>query len=267
MSLRDFFASKPLIGMVHLPALPGAPQNRLSIEAICAHALDEARLLEFYGMDALLVENYGDVPFYLDQAPPSTLAMMTRVAGAIREAVSIPLGVNVLRNDACAAMSIAAAVGAAFIRVNVHVGAMLTDQGILQGRAYDTLRLREVLQSDVWIFADVFVKHAVPLAYQPLLDQARDTLERGLADALILTGNATGVSISLDDLRSMRDGLPEANLLAGSGVTPETLPDILEIADGAIIGTALKRNGRTTHPIDPARVNRMISSKGLMYRQ
>ena len=130
MQPAQFFQSKPLIGMVHLPPLPGTPQNSQCLDTICARAVDEAHLLEFYGMDALLVENFGDVPFYPGQVPAYTIAAMACVARAVRECVSIPVGINVLRNDATAALSIASAVGAQFIRVNVHVSAMLTDQGI-----------------------------------------------------------------------------------------------------------------------------------------
>lgn len=257
MQPAQFFQSKPLIGMVHLPPLPGTPQNSQCLDTICARAVDEAHLLEFYGMDALLVENFGDVPFYPGQVPAYTIAAMACVARAVRECVSIPVGINVLRNDATAALSIASAVGAQFIRVNVHVSAMLTDQGIIQGKAHETLRLRQALGSDVWIFADVCVKHAVTLGDTNIVEQAKDTLHRGLADALIITGSATGDSVQQSDLIAVKQALPEAYVLAGSGVTPETLPHIFQVADGAILGTALKHHGKTMERVDPSRVKRM----------
>src|SRR5690242_21138198 len=109
------------------------------------------------------------------------------VAGrAIRSAVKLPIGFNVLRNDARAALALCVACNGSFIRVNVHIGTMLTDQGIIEGEAFDTLRYRKQLCSDVMIFADVHVKHGVPLGKSQIEDSARDTLERGLADALIV---------------------------------------------------------------------------------
>src|SRR5262245_1396131 len=152
-----------LIGMVHLPPLPGAPGPRLSMEAIVAQAVDEAKLLIDCGFDAVMVENYGDLPFYPDHVPPETIAAMAIVVSQVVQVVKCAVGVNVLRNDARAALAIAASAGAAFIRINVHSGVVATDQGLLVGQAAETLRERERLGADVGIFADVHVKHATPI--------------------------------------------------------------------------------------------------------
>jgi len=164
-----------LIGMVHVLPLPGSPRWDGSMERLVTAAVEDARALVEGGMDALLVENYGDAPFTPGRVEPSTIASLAVVAREIRRALpQAPLGINVLKNDARAALAIACAVGARFIRVNVLAGAVVADQGIVQTDAYDLLRDRRLLGSDVAIFADVQGKHAVPLAPVELEQQARD---------------------------------------------------------------------------------------------
>src|SRR5262249_4211077 len=151
-----------IVGMVHLLPLPGAPRYGGDLEAVLRRAREDAEALVAGGVDGVMVENFGDAPFYPERVPPETVAAMTRAARAVVEVVSVPVGVNVLRNDAAAALAIAGVVGASFIRVNVHTGAMWSDQGLLQGRAHETLRQRRALGARVLILADVLVKHAVP---------------------------------------------------------------------------------------------------------
>jgi membrane complex biogenesis BtpA family protein len=179
---------------------------------------------------------------------------MTAVGRAVREAVALPIGFNVLRNDARAALALCAACNGAFIRVNVHTGAMLTDQGLVEGRAYETLRDRQRLCPRAGIFADVHVKHAVPLGNWPLEDAARDTVERGLADALIVSGHGTGLPADLADVQRVRRAVPSARILLGSGVTLQNIRNYLPLADGFIVGTSLKAGGKLANPVDPKRV-------------
>ncbi|GIX06306.1 MAG: phosphoribosylanthranilate isomerase [Candidatus Poribacteria bacterium] len=254
---------KPIIGVVHLKPLPGSPRWDGDWTGLLSAAVRDAQAMVAKGIDGLIVENFGDVPFYGDSVPPITIAAMTRVVLAVRERIgpTIPIGINVLRNDALAALSIAAATGAQFIRVNVHVGAMVTDQGVLSGRAAETLRERARLGTPVAIFADVLVKHASPLgAGVRLLEAAEETAFRGLADALIFTGTATGRPAPLDEVRQVRDHLRgEVPILVGSGVVAQTIAETLTVADGVIVGTALKRGGRTAAAVDPERVRELIA--------
>ncbi len=188
---------------------------------------------------------------------------MTALTHAIREQTGgdIPLGVNVLRNDACAALAIATVAGADFIRVNVHAGAMVTDQGIVEGRAAETLRERARLGSSTLIFADVAVKHAAQLgANVPIEELAEEAYERGLVDAVIVTGAGTGKQTSRDDVARVRRALPDAPVLAGSGVTVDDVAGVARIADGAIVGTALKEDGRVTNPVDNARATAFFAA-------
>jgi membrane complex biogenesis BtpA family protein len=259
-----FDASTPLVGMVHLPPLPGAPEYEGSRDELRARALADARTLAANGVDGVLVENFGDAPFYPDDVPKHVVAEMTAVARELALAVDVPLGVNVLRNDAEAALSVAAGAGGAFVRVNVHTGAQVTDQGLLSGNAHETLRLRERLDADVAVFADVDVKHASPLGRREQEAVARETIDRGLADGLVVSGPGTGEPADDEDLLAVLDARDEATrdvpVFVGSGVTPANAPELLDRADGAIVGTALKRDGRTTNRVDPDRVTALVEA-------
>jgi membrane complex biogenesis BtpA family protein len=245
---------KVLIGVVHLPPLPGAPRWRGKLEEVAAHAVADARAYQRGGADAVFIENFGDVPFTKGEVGPETVAAMAAVAGRVREAVRLPMGFNVLRNDALAALALCAACGGRFIRVNIHTGAMLTDQGLVEGNAFATLRFRQKICPEVEIFADVHVKHAVPLGNCTIEQSARDTLERGLADALIISGTGTGVAAELADAQRVRAACPAARILLGSGVTAGNVAEFLEVADGFIVGSSLKRGGKLSNPVDHKRV-------------
>jgi membrane complex biogenesis BtpA family protein len=249
------FTERPVFGMVHLPPLPGAPLFR-AWDEILDLAVRDARAIAEGGCDGFMVENFGDKPFTRGRVEAETVASMTRVIAEIAKEVRIPFGVNVLRNDPLSALAIAAATGAAFIRVNVHAGAMLTDQGIIEGDAYTTLRKRASLAPHVLIFADHMVKHAVPLAENDPLQMAKDLRLRGLADALIVTGIETGASADPARLRALREAV-DAPLLVGSGLTAANASQFAG-ADGAIVGTAIKRDGRVDEPVDYARVQAIV---------
>jgi hypothetical protein len=202
----------------------------------------------------LILENFGDIPFTRGPVGPETVAAMAVVARAVRERVRLPLGFNVLRNDPRAALALCAACGGSFIRVNVHTGAMVTDQGVIEGDAHGTLRLRARLCPEALILADVHVKHAVPLGAIPIEISALDTLERGLADALILSGTGTGQAADLAEIERVRQALPQARILIGSGITRDNVGKYLRHADGLIVGTSLKFGGRVASHVDPKRV-------------
>jgi len=252
---------RTIIGMVHLPPLPGSPRWDGSMDKVVAAALADARALAEGGVDAVLVENFGDAPFTPGRVEPATVAAMSVVAAEVRKALPrTHLGVNVLKNDARAALAVAAAVGAAFIRVNVHAGAVLADQGIVQSDAYGTLRDRRLLGIDVAIFADVGGKHAVPLAPTDIEQTARDLVHRGLADALVVSGPATGQVTPLSDVKRVRSAVGEVPLLIGSGVTAESAAELLSVADGLIVGTSVKRDGDVRLPVERARVEKLVAA-------
>lgn len=240
---RDFLeiCAPPIIGMVHLDPLPGSPGWAGDLPALIAAALQDADTLVAAGVRALMVENFHDVPFYPARVPPVTVAAMTEVVSALRRRhPQAAVGVNVLRNDAEAALAVAAVTGARFIRVNVHVGAAVSDQGLLTGAAWRTLRRRRELGADVGVLADVRVKHARPLAARPAAEEARDLRLRGLADAVIVTGPATGAPPDLQEAAQVRQALPDCPLLFGSGMTAQTVASCAPLADGFIVGTCLQ---------------------------
>ena len=249
-----------LIGMVHLPALPGSPRHCLSMDTIIDRAVQDALTLRKAGFTAVIVENFGDAPFAADRIEPVAVASMAVVAREVVRAFAMPVGINALRNDAAAGLGIAAAVGAAFIRVNVHVGVAATDQGIIQGQAADTLRLRQRIGPDIGIFADVHVKHASPLSQPDIALAAEETAYRGHADALIVSGPSTGRAVDAANLRRVRDAVPDRPVLVGSGATAETIADLLQLADGVIVGSSLKAGGRVEEPVDAERARAFIAA-------
>ncbi len=252
---------KPVVAMIHLLSLPGSPGWGGSMDRVLERAVAEARILVEGGVDGLLVENFGDTPFFPSTVPPETLAAMAVAAKEVIRYVQVPVGINVLRNDAQGALAAAVAAGAAFVRVNVHVGCMFTDQGVLQGRAHDTLRLRRNLGAEVAILADVLVKHGTAPPGVSLAGAARDTLERGRADGIILTGAETGSSVRFEELDELRTLLPpEASLWVGSGSTPESAAALLRVADGIIVGSALQSEGRAGGGVEPGRVEAFMRS-------
>ncbi len=249
--------------MVHLRPLPGSPSGG-SLDEVLASALADAQVLMDAGFDGLVVENFGDTPFAKDRVPPATVAAMAVVARELRRQHNVPLGVNVLRNDALAALSIASVCGCDFIRVNVHVGAVVADQGVIEGRARETLLLRRQLDSSVLLFADVRVKHARPLGAVDdpagdLVTEAKDAFERGRADALILSGSATGVPAESTVFRVVKERVPRAPLLVGSGMNAENLGEFWSVCDGMIVGTSVKRGENPRSEVDPERARRVAA--------
>jgi membrane complex biogenesis BtpA family protein len=232
------------------------------MDRIVARARQDAEAYAQGGLDGLILENYGDLPFFPQQVPPETVAAMTFVAAEILRVTALPVGINALRNDALAALGVATAVGARFIRVNVLMGAMVADQGIIEGQAHILLRRRRELGASVYIFADVMVKHARPLGGGDLAESARELAERGLADALIVTGQGTGERPALEDLRKVKEATPHVPVLAGSGVTTDNALEILSASDGAIVGTSLKRDGQTESEVDIARIRMLMTRLG-----
>ena len=250
-----------LLGVVHLPPLPGSPGfSRDGMGPVLEAAQrDSERLLEA-GLDGYIIENFGDAPFFKGAVPAHTVAAMTRVATLLARSDAI-VGVNVLRNDVQSALAIATVTDLDFVRVNVHVGAMVTDQGLIEGNAAQTLRLRESLGSRVRIAADVDVKHARPLAAGfDRGEAARETYERGQADILIVSGVATGAPVRREELEQVSRAAPETPVWIGSGATAESARDLLTMAHGIIVGSSIKENGLVREPVDLDRARRFVDA-------
>lgn len=258
--IQIFKTPNPIIGVVHLLPLPTSALWGGSLKVVIDRAEQEATALASGGVDGIMVENFFDAPFPKDQVDPAVVSAMSLIVHRLQQMVMLPIGINVLRNDARSALAIATCTDAKFIRVNVLTGVMATDQGLIEGNAHELLRYRRELGSGVKIFADVLVKHARPLSSPNLTVAVQDTIERGLADAVILSGWATGSPPSLEDLELATAAAHGTPVLIGSGADWENISTLMQAADGVIASTSLKRHGRREQPIDPIRVSRFVEA-------
>lgn len=261
MDLKHIFkTSHPIIGVVHLLPLPTSPRWGGSLKTVIDRAEQEAAALAAGGVNGLIVENFFDAPFAKDQVDPVVVSAMTMIIERVMNLVTLPIGINVLRNDAHSALAIASCVGAQFIRVNVLTGVMATDQGLIEGQAHQLLRYRRELGTDVSILADVLVKHARPLGSPNLTTAVQETIERGLADGIILSGWATGSPPDLEDLELAMDAARGVPVFIGSGANWENIPTLIQAANGVIVSSSLKRHGQIEQPVDPIRVSRFVEA-------
>lgn len=259
MRVADLFpVDRPIIGGIPLLPLPGSPRYDGKLERVVEIAIEDAAALESGGVDGLCIENMGDAPFFKDEAPPETVASMGRVIGEVRRRTSLPLGINVLRNCARQALALAAAFGGDFIRVNVLSEAFVTDQGIIQSPAADLMRARRLIGAEqIAVFADVHVKHGAPLLPRSIRESAQDLVERALADVLIVSGPRTGQPPSPEDLTAVRG---VADVVIGSGLTPDTAEALLGGADGAIVGTWFRQDSDLRNRVDQERVRALMAA-------
>lgn len=256
------------IAVIHLPPLVGSPGLKSkspldSLNQAGMRAIKEAKMFEKAGFKAIIIENFGDAPFYKEQVKPETVASMALIVAAVKESVRLPVGVNVLRNDARSALGIAAATGADFIRVNILSGVYATDQGIIEGRAAELIRVRDELGLSTAIFADVHVKHAKSLSSDSLELAMEETYLRAKADALVITGETTGRLMDVSEIKnaSLCAKKMKAPLYLGSGVTSENYPDLKKWVSGVIVGSDLRKSGFAGADLDASRLNRFFKSK------
>jgi len=261
VSLTTIFkTATPVIGVVHLLPLPTSPKWGGDLQRVIDRAEQEATALASGGVHGIIVENFFDAPFHKDRVDPSVVSAMSLIVQRLQQLVAVPIGINVLRNDARSALAIATCVNAQFIRVNVLTGVMATDQGLIEGCAHDLLRYRRELGSQVSIFADVLVKHARPLGSPNLTTAVQETIDRGLADGIILSGWATGSPPSLEDLELAKAAAKTVPVFIGSGANWENIGKLIQSADGVIVASSLKRKGDIQQPIDPIRVRQFVES-------
>ncbi len=247
--------TRNLVGMIHLAALPGAPDYDGHFDTIIEHALNDAQILVDAGFDGLMVENYNDTPFFKDNLPPETIAALTRCSLELRQAFpDVPLGVNALRNDALSALSIAHIAGCDFIRVNVLCGAVVTDQGLIEGCAAQLARLKASLNSTVKVWADLDVKHAQPLVAYDDSQFLSDLIYRGRADCIILSGSGTGQPTCPSRVNELKQ-TASVPVVVGSGINSTNL-DQYE-ADILIVGTSIKQGNE----IDATKARELVQQR------
>jgi uncharacterized protein len=261
VDLNQIFKTlNPVIGVVHLLPLPTSPRWGGDLKIVIDRAEQEATALASGGVHGIIVENFFDAPFPKNAVDPAVVSAMTLVIHQLKQMVTLPIGINVLRNDARSALAIAACVNASFIRVNVLTGVMATDQGLIEGQAHELLRYRRELGGDVKILADVLVKHARPLSSPNLTTAVQETIQRGLADGIILSGWATGSPPNLEDLELASAAAKGTPVFIGSGASWENIPQLIQAADGVIVSSSLKRRGQIEQPIDPNRVSQFVET-------
>ena len=253
---------KIVIGMVHLLPLPGSARFGGDLLAVRDRAVADAKSLCAGGVDGIMIENFGDAPFYPGPVPSSVVAHLTAMAAQVQQVIDVPLGINMLRNDGRSALAIAQAVGAAYIRVNILCGARVTDQGIIQGIAHDLQRDRTALGAQqIKVMADVDVKHSSPLGERRAIeDEVDDTIHRGLADGVIASGAGTGKATDLTQVQRIKAAAGNTPVFVGSGVNATTVPQFFKHCDGVIVGSDLKVDGIATNPVDPHRVEAFMKA-------
>ncbi len=246
-------------GVVHLKSLPGSPGNYLPLDEIIELAQEDVNNLIFGGVDGIIIENFGDTPFVKDDISKRTLASFTTVVENIEYDRDIKVGINVLRNDGISALSIAEATKADFVRINVLNNVMMyTDQGMIEGKAHEIAQFKNSLNKEIEIYADVFVKHAVPPEGSKIENHTEELIHRAGADVVIVTGDGTGHEINIEDLNKVRDIVPQGKLAIGSGVNEENIEQYLDLADILIVGTNFKVDQDVSKRVDQRSVEQLI---------
>lgn len=261
---RDVFGTgKTIIGMVHLRPLPGAPGYRPEggMRSVLEAALEDASRLVEGGVDGIQIENQGDWPFLPPgEIGPETVAAVTAAVARIRDRFAVPTGINIHLNGVCQALAVAVATECQWVRAFELANAYVAPSGIIDAAGPRALRYRCVLRSEekIMIFGDYHVKHGSHqlVADKSLVELAGD-VEAALADAIIVTGRRTGASPDRNEIALIREavGIP---LLIGSGLSPDTMGELLPLTDGAIVGSAFKVDGKLENPVDEKRVREFM---------
>ncbi len=257
----DFLGKKKkvVIAMVHIGALPGAPlyDAEAGMEGLIEAAARDVEALQAGGVDALMFGNENDRPYQLE-APAEGIAAMTAVIGALKSKLQLPFGVNYLW-DPKASIAIAAATGAAFVR-EIFTGVFASDMGLWAPDCAGALRLRRSLgRADMKAFFNVNAEFAANLDTRPISLRAQSAVFSSLADAILVSGPLTGEAAATSDLKAVRQAVPQVPVLANTGVTIDSVATVLEIADGCIVGTHFKVDGKTFNPVDENRVRAFMA--------
>src|SRR5687768_14355170 len=256
-----FSSPKPIIAMVHVGALPGTPASRATVRQLVSHAVAEARIYRDAGVHGIGIENMHDVPYLRGTVGPEIVAALTRNAHAVKETTALPCGIQVLAGANHEALAVAHGASLDFVRVEGFAFAHVADEGIIESSAASLLRYRRAIGAQrVQVWADVKKKHSSHAITADIdIGETAVAVEFMRADAVIVSGSVTGAEPSDADLSSVnrRCQLP---LFVGSGITAENLGRYYDLADGFIVGTFLKKDGRWTEAVDPNRVDRLMAA-------
>ena len=256
-----FSRNKPVIGVIHVGALPGTPRSSQTVSELIASAKHEAQLYREAGVDGVMIENMHDVPYLRGEVGPEIVAAMTAIAVEVKGECRLPVGVQLLAGANSEAMAVAHAAGLDFIRAEGYAYAHVADEGLIQASAARLLRYRRMIgATNVQVWTDVKKKHAAhAITADVTLGETAETVEFMGADCVIVTGSATGKPPSIADIREAKTHctLP---VFLGSGITANNIAEFYNEADGFIIGSTFKVDGLWSNTIDPARVTSLLNT-------
>ncbi|MEA3287144.1 MAG: BtpA/SgcQ family protein [Candidatus Marinimicrobia bacterium] len=260
--LEIFPEPKPLIGMIHVQALPGTPKNVLSVSEIVAQAVKEAKILSENGMQAIMLENMHDVPYLNREVGSEVVAALSRISAEVRAATDLPLGLQILAGANKAALSVALAAEFQFIRAEGFVFGHMADEGLLQSDAGELLRFRKNIGAEhIRIFTDIKKKHSShAMTADVSINDTVAAAEFFLSDGVIITGTHTGKPVNQEELSSVYSSA-KLPVLVGSGVSPEGLSQIWDHADAFIVGSFFKRDGNWQNDPDPDRLQTLLQTR------
>jgi membrane complex biogenesis BtpA family protein len=257
-----FPQTKSLIGMIHVQALPGTPQNHLTVSEIAIQAVNEAKILATHGMQAIMLENMHDVPYLNRQVGPEIISALTRICADVRAVTDLPLGLQILAGANQAALSVAQASELQFIRAEGFVFGHMADEGLLQSDAGELLRFRKLIGAEaIQIFTDIKKKHSShAITSDVSLEDTVEAAEFFLSDGVIITGTHTGKPVNKGELSRVYASahLP---VLVGSGVTPQGLEEVFDNADAFIVGSYFKQDGDWKMDPDPQRIEALVQAR------
>lgn len=260
---EELFATrrKPLVGVIHVGALPGTPRSRVGVDELIELAAREAALYRDGGVDALMIENMHDVPYLRGSVGPEVVAAMAVVGRAVKSESRLPVGVQILAGANLEAVAVAHAAGLDFVRVEAYTFAHVADEGIIESSAAELLRFRRKIGAGgVRVWPDVKKKHAAhAITADVSLGETAAAVEFMLGDAVIVTGAATGEPPRASDVREAKSHC-RIPVLLGSGVTPENISEFYDAADGFIVGSYFKEGGLWSNTVEPARVERLADA-------
>ena len=260
MNFIDNLKKKKLtIGMVHVDALPGTPNNKYSISQIISQAVQEAKMYEQNGLDAIILENMHDVPYLNRKVGPEITASMTAIAAEVKKNISIPCGVQILAGANSEALAVAQASGCEFIRVEGFVYSHIADEGLMNACAGELMRFRKKIRAeDIAIFADIKKKHSSHSITSDLdITDFAETCKFFLANGIIITGRSTSEEADINELQKVRKTC-DLPILIGSGITINNIDKYWNNADGFIIGSHFKKDGYWKNSLDKNRINEFM---------
>lgn len=257
-----FSNPKPVVGVIHVGALPGTPRSTQSVSELVRTAKDEARIYRECGVDGVIIENMHDVPYLKGKVGPEIVAAMTAISIEVKNECRLPAGIQILAGANIEAMAVAHAAGLDFIRAEGYAYAHVADEGLIQASAANLLRYRRMIGATrVQVWTDVKKKHSAhAITADVSLGETAETVEFMGADCVIVTGNATGAPPKVADVQEAKAHchLP---VFLGSGISETNIAEFYESADGFIVGSSFKVNGLWSNTIDAARVTGFISRK------